>query len=42
MVALTIPFALLFAFICMRLPDIPANLLSPAIDFELSWMHPSL
>src|SRR6516164_761098 len=36
MVALTIPFALLFAFICMRFTNIPANLLSlGAIDFGI-------
>jgi heavy metal efflux system protein len=36
MVALTIPFSLLFAFICMRFTNIPANLLSlGAIDFGI-------
>ena len=36
LVAVTVPFALLFAFICMRFTNIPANLLSlGAIDFGL-------
>ncbi len=36
MVAVTVPFSLLFAFICMRFTDIPANLLSlGAIDFGI-------
>ena len=36
MVAVTVPFALLFAFICMRFTNIPANLLSlGAIDFGI-------
>ena len=36
MVAITVPFALLFAFICMRFTNIPANLLSlGAIDFGI-------
>ena len=36
MVAATVPFALLFAFICMRFTNIPANLLSlGAIDFGI-------
>jgi heavy metal efflux system protein len=35
-VAITVPFALLFAFICMRFTHIPANLLSlGAIDFGI-------
>jgi heavy metal efflux system protein len=35
-VAITVPFALLFAFICMRFTNIPANLLSlGAIDFGI-------
>ena len=36
MVAVTVPFSLLFAFICMRFTNIPANLLSlGAIDFGI-------
>ena len=36
MVAITVPFSLLFAFICMRFTNIPANLLSlGAIDFGI-------
>jgi len=36
MVAVTVPFSLLFAFICMRFTHIPANLLSlGAIDFGI-------
>jgi heavy metal efflux system protein len=36
MVAITVPFSLLFAFICMRFTHIPANLLSlGAIDFGI-------
>jgi cobalt-zinc-cadmium resistance protein CzcA len=36
MVAITVPFSLLFAFICMHFTDIPANLLSlGAIDFGI-------
>src|SRR6266849_5017924 len=36
MVAVTVPFSLLFAFICMRFTNIPANLLSlVAIDFGI-------
>jgi heavy metal efflux system protein len=36
MVAVTVPFSLLFAFICMRFTNIPANLLSlGAVDFGI-------
>jgi len=43
-VALTIPFALLFAFLLMKISGIPANLLSlGAIDFGIivdgAWCH---
>jgi len=37
-VALTIPFSLLFACICLSLIKVPANLLSlGALDFEWWW-----
>ena len=42
-VALTIPFSLLFASLCLNVRQIPANLLSlGALDFGMGWMAPSL